>query len=179
MLFGSVQVRYYRIMVIVCAKYGRLKLLNLFLPPAKPYPPTGVKIRRNTSPHVYFQYDIHWTKPEQHGWSITNYTVQTLALLDGTAAHFCSCVDHRSDESVTVFNFQAGCPGSSLALDHYLYYRVAVNTVAAGQSAFMSGHLITITAGDTIASFQAFRTARSYCYFTALNPKSTVAKSPC
>lgn len=111
----------------------------------KPSPPTNVRIRKNTS--TYFQYDITWDQLEK-AWeySVTDYTVQTLAYQGRHRAYFCSCLT-QPGETEKFFPFLAGCPGL-ISQEHFLYYRVAANTDSAGQSDFAHGpNYITIEAG--------------------------------
>ena len=113
---------------------------------AKPHPPVNVRVAKNTWSGVYFQYDIYWDRPEE-GWAVTGYTVETLSMRDETAAQHCSCVDRHSEETNTMFAFQAGCSGSSLNRDHSLYYRVAANTKDS-QSSFIAGEPVLVTTGS-------------------------------
>ena len=113
----------------------------VFFSTAKPCPPENVRIRKNTAPHAYFQYDISWHTPEcEWNYSITNYTVEALMVYDPQAASFCSC---SAEERM--YAFMAGCSG--INMDHTLYLRVAVNTESAGQSDFTSGASIDFAAG--------------------------------
>ena len=111
----------------------------------KPYPPNNVRVDKNTSKGVYFQYDIHWQQPRK-GFSVTNYTVETLSMRDATAASYCSCVGRTSDVTNLVFAFWAGCPGPEIRRDYSLYYRVAANT-RDSQSEFISGEPAAIRLG--------------------------------
>ena len=113
-----------------------------------------MRVRKNTTPHTYFQYDISWDQPE-HAWdySVTNYTVETIAISsDQRKANFCSCETPGPDgETETMFPFLAGCPGCHIMFTHQLHYRVAANTDSAGQSDFTHGEgPIHITAGDFV-----------------------------